>query len=262
MTGVALAAQLNRPGQPWLQSKVSKIEAGRQMPTNAEVRAWAAAVGADADRLLSIQERASWEYAVFREAFTEADGPAALQRAYAAAENAAATLFDFHPTSIPGLCQTADYATAMLKLIGGPTEHGATEDDIARMIAARMRRGAILYEPDRDITVLVSEAALHPQIGGPAVMRAQLEHLAGLANRAKATIGVIPLDQFPVLVGHGWTQRDRVITIETTAGDLEIADPIEVAQYRRWADALTSVALTGSDAADRCLELARDLSPA
>lgn len=259
ITGVALAAQLNQPGQPWLQSKISKIESGRQMPTDDEIRAWAHAVGADPDRLLTIRERAAWEYQVFRESFGEEDGPAALQRAYAAAENAATTLFDYHPTSVPGLCQTADYATALLQLVGGPTEHGASEEDVDRMIAARMRRGAILYEPGRDITVLIAEAALHPRIGGPDVMRMQLEHIAGLATRAKATIGVIPLDEFPVLVGHGWMQRDRVVTIETTAGDLEIADPVEVAQYERWAGTLTSVALTGAAAADRCLELADQL---
>lgn len=135
----------------------------------------------------------------------------------------------------------------------------ASEDDVARMVAARMRRSAILYEPDRNVTILVAETALYPRIGGPDVMRTQLEHLAGLATRAKATIGVVPLDQFPVLVGHGWAHRDQVVTIETTAGDLEIADPIEVAQYERWAKALTSVALTGPDAADRCLATAREL---
>lgn len=259
ITGVALAAQLNQPGQAWSQSKISKIEAGRQMPTETEVRAWADAVGADPEPLLAIQERASWEYSAFRDAYVQDDGPAALQRAYEAAESAAAKVFNFHPTVIPGLCQTADYAMALLQLIGGPVEQGASEDDVARMVAARMRRSAILYEPGRDVTVLVAEAALHPQLGGPDVMRTQLEHLAGLATRAKATIGIVPLNQFPVLVGHGWAHRDQVVTIETTAGDLEIADPIEVAQYERRAEALTSVALTGPDAADRCLAIAREL---
>lgn len=260
ITGIALAGQLQQPGQTWSQSKVSKIEAGRQMPTEDEVRAWADAVGADPQRLLAIQERASWEYSVFRDTFGQDDGPAAVQRAYEAAERAASRVFSFHPTVIPGLCQTADYAAALLKLIGGPVEHGASEDDIAHMVAARMRRSAILYEPGRDVTVLVAETALYPRIGGPEVMRTQLEHLAGLATRAKATVGIVPLDQFPVLVGQAWDQRDQVVTIETTAGDLEIADPIEVAQYQRWAEALMSVALTGSDAADKCLELAaRDI---
>lgn len=259
ITGVALAAQLQESGQIWSQSKVSKIESGRQMPTDDEIRTWAAAVDTDPERLLAIQERASWEYSVFRDSFGQDDGPAALQRAYEAAESAAARVFNYHPTVVPGLCQTADYATALLKLIGGPVEHGASEDDLARMVAARMRRSAILYEPGRDVVVLIAESALYPRIGGPDVMRTQLEHLAGLATRAKATIGIVPLDQYPVLIGQAWDQRDQVVTIETTSGDLEIADPVEVAQYERWAEALTAVALTGAAAADLCLKLARDL---
>lgn len=259
ITGVDLAAQLNRPDQTWSQSKISRVEAGRQTPAEPEIRAWAAAVGADPDRLLALQERASWEYSVFRETFGQEDGPAAVQRAYAAAEEAATTVFSFHTTVIPGMCQTADYATALLKLAGGPVEHGASEDDVARMVAARMRRGALLYEPERDITVLMAEGVLHPRIGGPAVMHAQLEHLAALATRAKATIGIIPLQEFPVLVAQGWDQRDRVVTVETIAGDLEIADPIEVAQYQGWAEKLTAAALTGADAAELCLAIARDV---
>ena len=259
LTGTALAEKLNKPGQPWSQSKVSKIEAGRQMPTEEEVRAWADALGADPSRLMAIQERASWEYSVFRDAFEEEDGAAALQRAYAAAESAATKVFSFHPTVVSGLCQTAAYATALMKLVGGPVDHGASEDDVDRMIAARMRRGPILYEPGREVTVLIAEASLHARIGGSAVMRAQLEHIAGLATSAKATVGVIPLSEFPVVVGHGWYQRDQVVTVEAAGGDLEIADPVEVARYERWAEVLRSVALTGAEAAELCSSIARDV---
>lgn len=62
-----------------------------------------------------------------------------------------------------------------------------------------------------------------------------------------------------MLIAQAWDQRDHVVTIETTTGDLEIADPVEVAQYERGAEALTKVALTGSDAADRFLAIASEL---
>jgi len=111
-----------------------------------------------------------------------------------------------------------------------------------------------------EVAVLVSETALHPRIGGPTVMRAQLEHLARLATRAKAGVGIVPLDQHPVLVEHRWAQRDQVMIIEAAAGDLgTAADPTEVAQHERWANGLASVALSGSAAACRCLEVTRDL---
>lgn len=38
--------------------------------------------------------------------------------------------------------------------------------------------------------------------------------------------------------------RDDVVTIETTAGDLDIADPDEVSQYERWGELLQKHATT------------------
>lgn len=39
-----------------------------------------------------------------------------------------------------GLLQTPAYARDLLHLPGGPTDHGATDDDIDRMVAARLCR--------------------------------------------------------------------------------------------------------------------------
>ena len=50
------------------------------------------------------------------------------------------------------------------------------------MIASRLRRQAILYEPGRDITLLIGEAALHTRLATPVSMLAQLDHLARLAE--------------------------------------------------------------------------------
>lgn len=48
----------------------------------------------------------------------------------------------------------------------------------------------------------------------------------------------------PILPLNGWEQRDNIISIETTAGDIEIADPDELAQYERWASLLTDAAVS------------------
>jgi hypothetical protein len=56
-------------------------------------------------------------------------------------------------------------------------------------------------------------------------------------------VGVVPLSRCPILPLHGWEQRDNIVSIETTTGDLEIADPDEVAQYERWADLLADAAV-------------------
>jgi hypothetical protein len=116
-----------------------------------------------------------------------------------------------------------------------------------------MRRSSILYEPGRRVLIVVGEAALHTQVGSPAVMRGQLSHLSQLLKSTPhVTIGILSFATFPVLALHGWDQRDDVITLETTAGDLEVADPAEVQQYATWANRIRRTMLTGVSAVSLC----------
>ena len=95
------------------------------------------------------------------------------------------------------------------------------------------------------MTVLVGEAALRNAVDPTTVMQHQVQHVARLAQSlTHARVGVVPLSRCPILPLHGWEQRDNIISIETTAGDLEIADPDEVAQYERWASLLTDAAVS------------------
>ncbi|MFE6649239.1 helix-turn-helix domain-containing protein [Nocardioides sp. NPDC057772] len=252
LTGAGLAETL---GSSWSQPKVSKIESGRQAVSEAEVRAWAAAVGADREMLLALRARAEQEDAAFRDARPAGGGAEQRQEAYAVTEVAATVLTSFQPHSVPELLQTPDYARALLALEGGSRGDDVEQADVSTIVAARLRRSAILYEGGRSITILVGEAALHHLVGSPDIMRAQIDQIARLATTTQATIGIVPFDSFPVLVQHGWDQRDRIVTLETSAGDLEIADPVEVARYERWTQLLLEHALTGAAAAERCAKI-------
>lgn len=251
LTGVGLADAL---GSGWSQPKVSKIESGRQWVSEAEIRAWAAAVGADREMLLALRARADQEQAAFRAAHQAVGGAEQHQDVHTATEVATKVLTSYQPHSVPELLQTPDYARALLALAGGSRDQEAAEE-ISHVIAARLRRSAILYEAGRSITILVGEAALHHLVGSPDIMRAQIDHIANLATTTQATIGIVPFESFPVLVQHGWDQRDRIVTLETSAGDLEIADPVEVARYERWTQLLLEHALTGEAAAERCARI-------
>jgi Domain of unknown function (DUF5753) len=231
----------NLTGTPWRTSsgragaspKISKIESGRQMLTEDEIRAWAKVTGSDVDALLALHHRAQHEFETFRDAYPAEGGSAAHQATYAAAEQAATTLFCYQPLIVHALLQKPEYARVVLNLPGGPVDHGATPDEVDRMIAERMRRASFIYEPCRTVTVLVGEAALRNAVGSPAVMQHQVQHGARLATSlTHARVAVVPLSRCPILPLHGWEQRDHIVSIETTAGDLEIADPEEVAQYR------------------------------
>jgi transcriptional regulator with XRE-family HTH domain len=236
-TGAEFAACL---GEGWGQPKVSKIETGKQLPTTADIHAWAAATDADTSDLLELLDRARTEYATFRQRYSELA--------------AATRIAHYEPLLIPGVLQTADYARELLHLPSGPAQSGASEEEISRMIASRPRRQAILYEAGRDITILIGEAALRTRIATPPIMRAQREHIARVAETlTTATIGVVPFTaQAPIATLNGWVLTDDLATVETDAGNVEIADPSHVERYWHHTRLLLEAAATGTDAAALC----------
>jgi transcriptional regulator with XRE-family HTH domain len=256
-TGDTGAQFAERLGKGWRQPRVSKIETGKQLPTAADVRAWANATGADADELLELLDRARIEYSTFRERIADLAGVDRLQDTIGAAETAATRIAHYQPALVPGILQTADYARELLQLPSGPAQSGAGEEEISRMIASRLRRQAILYEPGREITVLMGEAALRTRIASTATMQAQREHIARLAETlTTATIGVVPFSaQAPIATLHGWFLADDLATIETDAGNLEIADPEHVKRYWHHTQLLLDTAATGAAAASLCRQI-------
>jgi transcriptional regulator with XRE-family HTH domain len=250
-TGAEFAARL---GDGWGQPKVSKIETGKQLPAVEDVHAWATATDADASELLELLDRARIEYASFRERYVDVAGADQLQDAIGAAEAAATRIAHYDPMIIPGILQTPDYARELLHLPSGPAQSGATDEEISRMIAARLRRQAILYEPGRNITLLVSEAGLRTRVASPATMRAQVDHVGRLAESlTTATIGIVPFTAHaPIATLNGWGITDDLVTVETDAGNVEIADPEHVERYWRHTRLLLEAALTHTDAAALC----------
>ncbi|WP_434743244.1 helix-turn-helix domain-containing protein [Micromonospora sp. SH-82] len=92
-------------------------------------------------------------------------------------EAGAAEIRSYDNELLHGLLQTEEYARAVIR--GGNTYVRLTEID--RRISARMARQARLTgEVPLRLTTVVAEGALRQQVGGPTVMRAQLDHLAAL----------------------------------------------------------------------------------
>ena len=90
------------------------------------------------------------------------------------------------PQLVPGLLQVEKYAWAVIEA-GRPGD----PEDTQRRVMARMARRTLLSKPDAPaLTAIVDEAALRRPIGGPAVMREQLEEL--LRTRDNVTVRVVP----------------------------------------------------------------------
>jgi len=94
-------------------------------------------------------------------------------------------------TTLPGLLQTADYARAVAdasRLLGG--HDSAWSERAGEERAARQR--LLLREDPLRLHALVSEAALHLRVGGPAVMAEQFEHLLAMVELENVTFQVVP----------------------------------------------------------------------
>jgi transcriptional regulator with XRE-family HTH domain len=258
LTGKDLTEML---GSGWGQPKISKIETGRQLPSETDAGAWARATGVDPAEFLALLRRARYEFSTSKDKFDEAGGAAAQQDATAALERASKLIALYSPQVVPGFLQTPAYAQAMLTLPGGPTDKGATPEEISRMVASRMRRAAVLYEPEKKITLVVGQGALQNLFVPRAIMISQLEHIAMLAETiTTATIGIVPYDrQLPVLAATGWDLTDDLLKIETPLGTVDVTDPIEVRRYTDYVYRLLEVAETGPAAAERCRFIAADL---
>jgi transcriptional regulator with XRE-family HTH domain len=111
-------------------------------------------------------------------------------RSFAPHEAEAAALYTFEHSLIPGLLQTEAYARAILE-----THPDVTEDVVSERLAGRLFRQEILERDDPPppvVCALVDQSALNREIGGAAVMRDQLVHLAAMSRRPNITVQVIP----------------------------------------------------------------------
>ncbi|WP_322750159.1 MULTISPECIES: helix-turn-helix transcriptional regulator [unclassified Frankia] len=110
-------------------------------------------------------------------------------QSYIGLEEAAALIRTYEVQFIPGLLQTEDYARAIIT----QGYKGMPAKAVERRISVRMNRQRLLMRPDHPrLWVVVDEAALRRPIGGPKVMRAQLEYLTTLTERPNLTFQIMP----------------------------------------------------------------------
>jgi len=113
-------------------------------------------------------------------------------RAFVALETGASRISNYELALVPGLLQTADYARALFR----SSVNSLTEDGIANWLAVRLTRQERLTDDEHPISLdaVVHEMALRQPVGGSAVMRAQLQHLALINELPTVTLRLLPAD--------------------------------------------------------------------
>ncbi|WFE24377.1 helix-turn-helix transcriptional regulator [Solwaraspora sp. WMMD937] len=112
-------------------------------------------------------------------------------QSYLGLEAAAKMIRSYEVQFVPGLLQTRDYARAVV-LLG----HGrAPADEVERRVELRMERQELLHRPQPpNLWAVIDEAVLRRPIGGPAVMREQINALIEATKLPNVRLQVVPFD--------------------------------------------------------------------
>ncbi len=107
---------------------------------------------------------------------------------YVGLEAEACGLRSYETDVVHGLLQTTDYALAVLRELR-PRD---SDEQIRRVVDLRMQRQRLLdQDPPLDLWLILDEGAIRRNIGGPAVMRPQLEHLIQASRWSNVTLQVL-----------------------------------------------------------------------
>jgi hypothetical protein len=234
-----------------VQSRVWKIENGRLLPTEKDVRAWVRAAGggdATAETLLGLLAGARSEQA-FGTAFRKPDGAVTYQEDVRATEQQSTRIGEFQVAVIPGLLQTADYARELLSVVSGPGVWGVSPEGIEGIITSRLRRQEVLFDHSKHVQIVLGEGALRTRVVSPATLAAQLDKLLSVVRLPAVELGVIGFGQRMPAYPLGFrVYDDDLIVVESIADEKPYTDPGDVKAFLDSFDALQRAASTGDEA--------------
>ncbi|MEU6199409.1 helix-turn-helix transcriptional regulator [Streptomyces sp. NPDC047061] len=173
--GVSLRELAERLG--WDPSQFGKLENGHTLGGPEVVQALDQYYGTPG-LLLALWELAMADPAQFRERY----------RRYMVLEADAVSMWQYSPSLLPGLLQTPEYATELLR------QGGLKGDELGAQVEARMgRREALLRDDCPQYRAILSEAVLRTPLQEPEEWQRQLEHLELMSHRLNVTIQVLPM---------------------------------------------------------------------
>jgi transcriptional regulator with XRE-family HTH domain len=227
-------------------SKISRVETGRVSASPRDVRDLASLYGVpEAVRDSLIQLARESRHKGWWHSYGEAVQPHLAT--YLDMETAASEIRIYRVIRLPGQLQTDDYTRALLSA-GEAGDSGRAWDRHFELLQER-RRLASVTPPA--LWVVLDEAALRREVGGPEVLRAQIEHLIAMSSKPGVCLQVIPFDggasvpfdyPFAVLSFPDPDDPD-VVALGYPTGVLWIEDTAEVRAYRRFFDLLQATAL-------------------
>lgn len=171
---------------------------------------------------------------------------------YISFESEARSVRNYESLFVPGLLQTDAYTRAVVTA----SLPYASEDEVQQRVETRIRRQQSITKDDPlKLWVIVDEAALHREVGGPDVMAEQLRHLLDRTNRPHITFQVLPYSVGAHPGMHGAfavmafpdAADPELVYIENMAGALYLEKEADIRRYAEMFDQLRAAALNPAD---------------
>lgn len=235
-------------------ARVSYLESGERTAKASELRDVLldlyGVASTDRDRYLHAANVASQQG--WWDRLGEEDVPR-TERRYLGIEDGATRLRAFLPSIVHGLLQTPDYTRGVLR-----SYKTLPEARIVRLIDLRRIRQELLTREDRPLEAhfLLDEAAVTRQVGSPATMKSQLDHIANISdNLPNVTVQVVPFEAG----SHGayfgpfsilelpWGDDSGVVYVEGLAESRYLEARAEVYEYATLFERLIEMALSPQD---------------
>ncbi|MCQ8772764.1 helix-turn-helix domain-containing protein [Streptomyces telluris] len=242
LTGHELAARCG-----WHKSKSSRIARGRTLPSDADIRSWCAACGAEeqAADLIAASRTAESMYVQWKQ--IHRDGMRRVHQKTTPLYQRTRHFRVYASNLIPGMLQTAEYATGLLRSI---TEFQQTPDDVEAAVKARLDRSRVVREGDHRFALLIEEAVLYYRVCDDAAMAGQLGYLLSVMAQANVSLGVIPFGArrriWPLEAFYAFDEG--LVAVETLTAEINVAAPGEVGTYLKAFAELSQIAVHGAQA--------------
>ncbi|MGH8626224.1 MAG: helix-turn-helix domain-containing protein [Gammaproteobacteria bacterium] len=254
LTGRALASLCG-----WHFTKVSKLEHGAQNPSENDIRAWchACEAGNQLSDLIATVRTIESMYVEWRRALHA--GMKHCQKKGIPLYQRTKLFRAYEPGLIPGLFQTAEYASAIIAHL---IAFNQIPNDLEEAVAARMERQRVLHAGDRRFLFVLEEQALRTRVGDADVMANQLNRLLEVMPLHRISLGIIPaMGQRHTWASVGfWIFDQHTVHIDTPSAELTITQRGEIAVFEKKFSRQQQSAVYGHKARDLINRAIADLS--
>ncbi|MEU0838595.1 helix-turn-helix transcriptional regulator [Streptomyces sp. NPDC005962] len=231
----------------WSPAKSSRVERARTPASDADIRAWCKACGAEgqADDLVAANRQADHMYVHWKKLHRH--GMRRAQEEVVPLYESTRHFRVYCSNVIPGMAQTEAYAAALLSTIATFQE---TPDDSSQAAASRIERSHVVHEGGHTFALLLEETVLRYRIGDADTMAGQLGYLLAVMALPNVSLGIIPFTAerrvWPLEAFYLFD--DHRASVELLTAAVNVSAPSEIAVYAKAFSQLAEIAVHGTAA--------------